>query len=117
MYLVWCAVCLLDDIGGRANMNMSLYELFVWLTELDFPSIAAIWAWLITVPWWLAIFTVVFTVFAIRITWYLITSFFSWFSNWMYEAGGVLRKWILVAKRYKSITIDTAKSLKRIMLG
>ena len=98
-------------------MNMSLHELYVWLSELDFPSIAAIWTWLITVPWWLAILTVVFTVYAVRISWYLTTSFFRWLSNWMYEAGGVLRKWILVAKRYKSMTVDTVKSLKRVMLG
>ena len=117
MHLVRCAVCLPDDIGGRADMNLSFYDLYVWLSELDFPSLLVILTWLITVPWWLAIFTVVFTIFAIRITWYLTFDFFRWLSNWMYEAGGVLRKWILVAKRYKSVTADAAKSLKRIMFG
>ncbi len=98
-------------------MNMSLYELYVWLAEVDLPSLLAIWTWLITVPWWLAIFTVVFTVFAVRITWYLTLYFFNWLTNWMYEAGGVLRKWVQVAKRYKSVTINAAKSIKKIMLG
>ena len=96
-------------------MNMSLYELYVWLSEFDFPSLSAIWTWLITVPWWLAILTVMFTVSAIRITFYFLRWLFEAGSEAGFEAGGLLRKWIEVAKWYKSKTYEFGKSVKRIL--
>ena len=68
-------------------MNMSLYELYVWLAEVDFPSLSAIWTWLITVPWWLAILTMVFIVFAVRITWSMAFYFLNWLFDWTFKAG------------------------------
>jgi hypothetical protein len=95
-------------------MNMSLYELYVWLSELDFPSLSAIWTWLITVPWWLAILTVVFTVYAFRITFHFLNWLFEWMFEAGFEAGGLLRKWIEAARWYKSKTYEFGKSIKRI---
>ena len=95
---------------------MSLYELFVWLSELDFPSIAAIWTWMITVPWWLAIVTVVFTVYAVRISWYLAFSFFSWLSNWMYEAGGWMREFVQTVKHFASVTLEFGRTVRKALI-
>ena len=97
-------------------MNMSLREIFVWLTSLDFPSLYAIWTWLITVPWWLAIGTVVFTVFAVRIIWELGGQFFRWLSEWMYDAGGWLREIVKAVKRYTSMTVAFSKAVKKALI-
>jgi hypothetical protein len=68
-------------------MNMSFYELYIWLGKMDFPSISAIWSWLINVPWWMAIGTVIITIFAIRVSWDLICYFLNWLFNWTFAAG------------------------------
>ena len=75
-------------------MNMSLYELYVWLAKMDFPSISAIWSWLINVPWWLAIGTVILTVFTIRVSWDLICYFLNWLFNWTFQAGERFARWL-----------------------
>jgi len=94
-------------------MNMSLYELYIWLAGLDFPSVSAIWTWLITVPWWLAIFTVVFIIFAVRLSWALAASFFSWLSEWMFDTGGWVSEKALEVKRLTSMTIQFCRSVKK----
>ena len=68
-------------------MNMSFYELYIWLIESDFPSLSAIWTWLITVPWWLATGTVIVTVYAIRIIGSLTIYFLNWLFNWIADSG------------------------------
>jgi hypothetical protein len=40
-------------------MNTSLKDIWFWIVSLDFPSLSMIWQWLITVPWWLALITLI----------------------------------------------------------
>ena len=75
-------------------MNMSLYELYTWWLGVDLPGIAAIWTWLITVPWWLAILTVVLIRFSVGIVWSLARDFSVWLSGWMFDAGAWIGQWI-----------------------
>lgn len=94
-------------------MNMSLYDLYVWLAELDFPSLSVIWTWLITVPWWLAISTVMFIVFTVRITWSMTFYFLNWLFDWTFRAGVQFGEWLHVAKRYVGTVINLSRLLKR----
>lgn len=94
-------------------MNMSLYELYVWLVELDFPSLSAIWTWLITVPWWLAILTVVFIVFAVRITWSMTFYFLNWLFDWTFKAGEKFGEWLQVTKRQVAATVEFGRQVKQ----
>ena len=94
-------------------MNMSLCELSVWLAGLDFPSLSAIWTWLITVPWWLAILTIVFIVFAVRITWSMTFYFLNWFFDWTFKAGEKFGKWLQIAKRRVTATVEFGRLVKQ----
>ena len=94
-------------------MNMSLYELFVWLAGLDFPSLSAIWTWLITVPWWLAILTIVFIIFAVRITWSMSFYFLNWLFDWTFKAGEKFGKWLQIAKRQVTATVEFGRLVKQ----
>lgn len=94
-------------------MNMSLYELFVWLAGLDFPSLSAIWTWLITVPWWLAILTIVFIIFAVRITWSMSFYFLNWLFDWTFKAGEKFGEWLQVAKRQIAATVEFGRLVKQ----
>jgi len=78
-------------------MNMSLKDIFLWLVALDFPSISAIWNWLITVPWWLAIFTVCLGWFLARALFNLASNTYNWLSSHSYSFGQRVRHWYLVA--------------------
>ena len=93
-------------------MNMSLYELYVWLVGLDFPSLFSIWTWLITVPWWLAIFTVIFTVFVVRITWNMTFYFLNWFFDWTFKAGERFGERLYVARGHIKVAVEFGKSVK-----
>jgi len=79
-------------------MNMSLKEIFLWLVALDFPSIAAIWTWLINVPWWLAILTVYIAWILAQAVFALAWSFYAWLNQQVYTLGIMLRKWYLVSR-------------------
>lgn len=94
-------------------MNMSLHELYLWLAGLDFPSLSVIWTWLITVPWWLAIGTVMFIVFAVRITWSMTCYFLNWLFDWTFRAGVQFGEWLHVAKRYMATAINIGRLLKQ----
>ena len=94
-------------------MNMSLYELYLWLAEIDFPSLSAVWTWLITVPWWLAILTVVFIVFAARITWSMAFYFLNWFFDWTFKAGEKFGEWLQVAKTRIKTTVEFGRLVKQ----
>ena len=93
-------------------MNMSLYELYIWLAGLDFPSLFSIWTWLITVPWWLAILTVMFIVFAVRITWSMSFYFLNWLFDWTFKAGVKFGEWLHVVKRYVMTAINLGRLVK-----
>jgi hypothetical protein len=93
-------------------MNMSLYELYVWLTELDFPSLFAIWTWLITAPWWLAILTVMFVIFAVRLTWDMTFYFLNWVFDWTFRAGIRFGRWVQAVKGYIGWVIGFGKLVK-----
>ncbi len=97
-------------------MNMSLYELYVWLAELDFPSLLAIWTWLITVPWWLAIFTVAFTVFTVRIAWGLTFYFLNWLFDWTFDAGKRVGEWVQIIRPYATKAFGFGKMVKNRIL-
>ena len=94
-------------------MNMSLYELYVWLAGIDFPSLSAIWTWLITVPWWLAILTMVFIVFAVRITWSMAFYFLNWLFDWTFKAGERFDDWVRVAKRRTTAVVEFSRLVKQ----
>jgi hypothetical protein len=94
---------------------MSLLDIFNWLAGLDFPSISAIWNWLITVPWWLAIFTIALTIFIIRLTWSLTTYCFKWLSEAMFDLGERSSEWVRVARIYRHKTLEFGRSIKRIL--
>ena len=98
-------------------MSMSLHEVYVWLTGLDFPSLFAIWTWLITVPWWLAIATVVFIVFAIRITWSMTCYFLNWLFDWSFKAGKRFGEWLHVTKGYLAATLEFGRYIRKILFG
>ena len=94
-------------------MNMSLYELYVWLAGLDFPSLSAIWTWLITVPWWLAILTVVFIVFAVRITWSMTCYFINWLFDWTFKAGERFGEWVQAIKGHLTAAFELGRLVKK----
>ena len=94
-------------------MNMSLYELYVWLAEIDFPSLSAIWTWLITVPWWLAILTVMFIVFAARIAWSMTFYFLNWLFDWTFKAGETFGEWLQLAKNRIKTTVEFGRLVKQ----
>ena len=94
-------------------MNMSLYELYVWLAGLDFPSIFSIWTWLITVPWWLAILTVMFIVFVVRTTWSMTFYFLNWLFDWTFKAGESFGELLMVAKRNISAAVEFSRLAKK----
>ena len=96
-----------------STMNMSLYELYVWLAEIDFPSLSAIWTWLITVPWWLAILTMVFIVFTVRITWSMACYFLNWLFDWTFKAGERFDDWVRVAKIRTTAVVEFSRLVKQ----
>ena len=81
-------------------MNMSLRDIVVWLSEVDLPSLYSIWIWLITVPWWLAIFTVALTVFLFRLGWDLTFYVLNQLFDWTFEAGQRFAKWARRVRAY-----------------
>ena len=93
-------------------MNMSFYELYVWVLGLDFPSLLSIWTWLITVPWWLAILTVWFIIFAVRITLNMTFYFINWLFDWTFRAGEKLGKWLQIAKQRLVAAIEFGRLVK-----
>ena len=95
-------------------MNMSFYELYVWLAEFDFPSLSSIWMWLITVPWWLAILTVWFTIFAAKITWHMSVYFLNWVFDWTFKAGEKFGEWLRLAKKHITTAIEFGRLIKRL---
>ena len=98
-------------------MNMSLQELYFWLVEVDFPSLSALWTWLVTVPWWLAIQTVVFTVFIIRITWDMAFYFLNWLFDWTFKAGMRFGEWLQIAKDRLNLTLEFGRLVKKKIFG
>jgi len=85
---------------GKGNpMNMSLKEIFLWLVALDFPSIAAIWNWLINVPWWLAVLTAYIAWILAQMIYALAWSAYAWANHRAYTLGLMLRKWYLLIRR------------------
>ena len=94
-------------------MNMSLYELYVWLAELDFPSLFAIWTWLITVPWWLAIITVIFIIFAVRFTWDMTFYFLNWLFAWTFRAGVRFGRGLQIAKGHVVSMFEFGKLVRK----
>ena len=94
-------------------MNMSLYGLYVWLAELDFPSISAIWTWLISVPWWISIGAVMLIIFAVRITWSMTFYFLNWLFDWTFRAGVQFGEWLHVTKKYAVAVINLGRLLKQ----
>jgi hypothetical protein len=97
-------------------MNMSLYELYVWLTGLDFPSLFSIWTWLITVPWWLAILTVIFIVFTVRIAWSMTFYFLNWLFDWTFRAGVRFGEWIQIIRGYMATALEFGRWMKKRIL-
>ena len=98
-------------------MNMNLQELYVWLVELDFPSLSALWTWLVTVPWWLAILTVVFTIFIVRITWNMTFYFLNWLFDWTFKAGVRFGEWQQVVRGQLAIAFEFGKLVKKKIFG
>ena len=98
-------------------MSMSLYELYVWLSELDFPNLFAIWTWLVTVPWWLAIATVMFSVFAVRITWSMTCYFLNWFFDWSFKTGERFGEGLQVVKGYITAILEFGRLVRKILFG
>jgi hypothetical protein len=95
---------------------MSLHDLYIWLAGLDVPSLSAIWTWLITVPWWMAVGTVMFIVFAVRFTWSLTFYFINWLFAWTFKAGVRFGEWLHVAKRYMTAAVNLGRLLKQKLL-
>ena len=95
-----------------STMNMSFYELYVWLAGLHFPSLSSIWTWLITVPWWFAILTVWFIVFAVRILWSMTFYFLNWLFDWTFKAGEKFGKWLQIAKEHVVVAIEFGRLVK-----
>ena len=93
-------------------MNMSLYDLYVWLTQLDFPSLSVIWTWLISVPWWVAIGTVMFIVFAVRIMWSMTFYFLNWFFDWTFRAGVQFGEWMQTIRGYPATALEFGRWVK-----
>ena len=94
-------------------MNMSFYELYVWLAGLDFPSLSSIWTWLITVPWWLAILTVWIIVFAVKITWHMTFYFFNWLFDRTFKAGEKFGEWLHLAREYITTALEFGRLIKK----
>ena len=94
-------------------MNMSLQELYFWLIGLDGPSLSTLWTWLVTVPWWLAILTVVFIVFVIRITWDMTFYFLNWLFDWTFAAGVRFGEWLKVAKERVTLALEFGRLVKK----
>ena len=99
----------------ETTMNMSLYELYVWLTAFDFPSLSSIWTWLITVPWWLAILTVAFIIFAVRTTWSMTIYFLNWLFDWTFKAGERFGDLLHVYKGYAAATREFGRTIKKTL--
>ena len=98
-------------------MDMSLVELYEWLGGLDFPSLFAIWTWLITVPWWLAILTVVLVVSFVRLTWDMTCYFLNWLFDWTFKAGVRFGKMVGTIRTRTIMTIEYGKYIKRKFWG
>ena len=98
-------------------MSMSFYELYVWLSGLDFPSISAIWTWLITVPWWLAILTMLLIVSAVRIAWSMTFYFLNWLFDWTFKAGEKFGEWLHVTKGYIAATLKYGRLVRKRLFG
>lgn len=94
-------------------MNMSLYELWERLAGLSFPGFFTIWTWLITVPWWLAILTVVLAVSFIRITWDMTWYFLNWLFDWTFKAGERFGHMLRVIRIRTNMTIEYGKYIKK----
>jgi len=99
--------------GGKGYpVNMSLKEIFLWLVALDFPSISAIFNWLINVPWWLAILSVYVSWVLMQMVFALAWSFYAWLNHKVYTVGQKLRYGYLFAGRiYRHIS--GAKSIAK----
>jgi len=89
-------------------MNMSLKEIFLWLVALDFPSITAIWNWLINVPWWLAVLTLYVTWILAQAAIALAWSFYAWLNHKAYTLGIMLRKCYLFIRHIPGHIMGTS---------
>jgi hypothetical protein len=98
-------------------MSMSFYELYVWLSGLDFPSLFTIWTWLITVPWWLAIITVMLIIFAVRVSWSMTCYYLNWLFDWTFKAGERFGEWLNVAKGYIAATLKFGRLIRTRLFG
>jgi len=93
-------------------MDMSLQELYSWLAGLEFIGFKVIWIWLITAPWWLAICTVLVTIFVFRFSWGLIVYFLNWLFDWTFKAGLRCGEWLQVLKGYKTAVFGFGKLIR-----
>lgn len=80
-------------------MNMSLRDIFLWLVALDFPSISAIWNWLINVPRWPAVLTLYLGWFLTSAVLALTWDACAWLNHRAYNLGQRLRYWYLATLR------------------
>jgi len=94
-------------------MNMSLSELYSLLVAFDFPSLSMIWTWLVSVPWWLAIGTAAFTIFAVRTLWSMTFYFFNWLFDSTFKTGEKFGEWLQAVKRQITAMLELGRLVKK----
>ena len=77
---------------------MSIPEILVWLSEVQLPGLRAIWEWLMIVPWWLAIGSVVFSYMAIRVVLVFSWNMYVKACDKSAQLGGLFGKWAYQAR-------------------
>jgi hypothetical protein len=100
-------------LGKGYAVNMSLKEIFLWLVALDFPSISAVFNWLINVPWWLAIITVYLSWVLMHLIIALAWSLYAWLNHKVYAIGQRVRYGYLVVERIYRHIFSGANSIAK----
>jgi len=81
-------------------MNMSFTDIWLWFSQAQFPSLLAIWTWLITVPWWLAAATVIAVYVVVRVTYLLSWDLYMKATSTAFDFGRHLGEWLQIARSH-----------------
>lgn len=98
-------------------MNMSFAEIFLWLSQWEWPGTLVIWQWLISVPWWLAIATVGLATLLLRLAWAFCWSAFEKLSDGFFGLGQKLGRTLPVARRLFAALARFGRATRKLWFG
>jgi hypothetical protein len=98
--------------GAPPDMNMSLADIYRTLTQIDWPSLSAVWQWFITAPWWLAIGSALIAYFAGKLLIAVSSALFHRACDAAERLGEMYSEWSHRVRYYFAAFLNSKRLLK-----